>query len=91
MGESAVRAKSVSGRVSDMIGRGLWGRCERGEENPAFYHWRGAIPAEPVQPPPPWAIGTHAGARAARKPSAGRRPGRLAGLPAAPPGRPARR
>ncbi|CAI8819949.1 hypothetical protein EMIT0158MI4_10122 [Burkholderia ambifaria] len=70
MGESAVRAKSVSGRVSDMIGRGLGAGANEGEENPAFYHWRGSIPAEPVRPALLRAIGVH--------PAAGRRASGLA-------------
>ncbi|WP_415813565.1 hypothetical protein, partial [Burkholderia ambifaria] len=53
-----------------MIGLGLGAGANEGEENPAFYHWRGSIPAEPVRPALLRAIGVH--------PAAGRRASGLA-------------
>jgi len=67
--------------VSDMIGRGLGAGANEGEENPAFYHWRGSIPAEPVRPLPATGNRRHpAAGHCASGLAAGARPARRARL-----------
>ncbi|PRF96082.1 hypothetical protein C6Q14_33950 [Burkholderia ambifaria] len=69
-----------------MIGRGLGAGANEGEENPAFYHWRGSIPAELVRPALLRAIGVHPAA--ARRTAARQREATAAFIATPPPGRP---